>query len=77
MTTEKVTAMLLQKFDENTKTELQITENDLRKIWPKRSKEQPVFTIRKIVLLWSAPSKYFSGKFHKIHEKTYLMKFFK
>ena len=39
MTNEKVTAMLLQKFDENTKTELQITENDLRKIWPKRSKE--------------------------------------
>ena len=39
MTTEKVTAMLLQKFDENTKTELQITENNSRKIWPKRSKE--------------------------------------
>ena len=39
MTTEKVTAMLLQKCDENTKTELQITENNSRKIWPKRSKE--------------------------------------
>ena len=27
--------------------------------------------------LWSAQRKYISGKLHKTHEKTYLMKFFK
>ena len=39
MTTEKVTAMLLQSLNENTNTELQNTENDSQKIWPKRLKD--------------------------------------
>ena len=39
MVTEKVTAMLLQNLDENTNTELQNTENDKQKIWPKCLKD--------------------------------------
>ena len=35
MATEKVTVMLLQNLDENKNTELQNTENDSQKIWPK------------------------------------------
>ena len=49
MATKKVTAMLLQNLDENTNTELQNTENDSQKIWPKRLKDQPVFAVREIV----------------------------
>ena len=39
MAIEKVTAMLLQNLDENTNTELQNTDNDSQKIWPKRLKD--------------------------------------
>ena len=39
METEKVTAMLLQNLDENANTELQNTENDSQKMWPKRLKD--------------------------------------
>ena len=39
MESEKVTTMLLQNLDENTNTELQNTENDSQKIWPKRLKD--------------------------------------
>ena len=39
METEKVTATLLQNLDENTNTELQNTENDSQKMWPKRLKD--------------------------------------
>ena len=41
--------MLLQNLDENANTELQNTENDSQKMWPKRLKDQPVFAIREIV----------------------------
>ena len=69
MTTEKVTAMLLQILDENTNTEVQNTQNGSQKIWPKRLKDQPVFAISEFV-----PSD--QNIFHQIYEKTYLMKFF-
>ena len=49
MTAAKVTAMLLQNFDENTNTKLQNTENGSQKIWPIRLKDQPVFAVREIV----------------------------
>ena len=49
MATEKVTAMLLQNFDENTNTKLQNTENGSQKIWPIRLKDQPVLAVREIV----------------------------
>ena len=69
MTTEKVTAMLLQILDGNTNTEVQNTQNGSQKIWSKRLKDYPVFAIREFV-----PCD--QNIFHQIYEKTYLMKFF-
>ena len=71
MTTEKVTAMLLQILDKNTNTEAQNTQNGSQKIWSKCLKDQPVFAIREFV-----PCEVISQNiFHQIYEKTYLMKF--
>ena len=72
MTTEKVTAMLLQILDKNTNTEAQNTQNGSQKIWSKRLKDQPVFAMREFV-----PCEVISQNiFHQIYEKTYLMKIF-
>ena len=46
MATEKVIAVLLQNLDGNINSELQNTENDSQKIWPKSVTDQPVFVIR-------------------------------
>ena len=77
MTTEKVAAMLLQIFDENTNTEVQNTQNGSQKIWSKHLKDQPVFAIREFVPCESSLKIFFKKTSSNLRENMVDEVFFK